>query len=307
MGDDSGQRTVPLGFSEVGQRVGMPERFALVQRLAEEGANQAVTAALTEIWKELEAHRDGATLVADVLESFGCYQMEVGGSGTRNVAPEQTPGSSLDAVPLWERCLSIRVDHLGVSHPDTLVVRYLLGAWYSNVGQHERAIRLLEDNLQSATGAAFEALQLSWLAISLRKAGRLEEARRCWDRVVESSGITRTNRARARANRGSLHATTGNIAAARDDYDRALEELEAELPDSANQLCQTARAYSRVLSDANDLMGAELAHQLQVVVCLRSGKAPEGRAHGRPQETAELMERTKAVWDRVTRAFSKVS
>ena len=306
MGNDSGQRTVPLKFSEVGQRLGLAERFASLQRLADQGAKQAVTAALTEIWKELETHRHAATLVADVLESLGCYQMEVGGSSTRNVASEQTPSSSLDAVTLWEQCLSIRGDHLGLSHPDTRFIRYLLGAWYSNAGQHERAIGLLEDNLQSPTDAAFEALQLSWLAISLRKAGRLEDARRCWDRVVDSSGISRTNRARARANRGSLHATTGNLAAARDDYDRALEELEAELPDSANQLCGTARAYSRVLSDANDLVGAELAHQLQVVVSLRCGKVPEGRAHARPKQTAELEERTKAVWDRVTDTFSKV-
>ena len=167
MADQPAQRVYPLGFDEIGSRLGMQERFALLAQLDAQGDPEPVSSTLVEICQELEARGNSEALVADVLEKLGEYHLGKEDPGRAGHVRADGADTALSGAALWEQCLAIRTDHLGASHSDTVFIRYLLGSWYANIGENERAVTLLEQNLEYWEDESSSRTQLSCLAMAL--------------------------------------------------------------------------------------------------------------------------------------------
>lgn len=275
MTDRSTQRTKPLHLEELGIRLGMPERFSAISEAAAQGERDKVATELSYIRDELEALGRPVQLVADVLEVLGEFCSE-----------DETP-------PVLEKCLKIRKSNLGPDHSDTVFVRHLLGSWYANIGRLDRAIDLLDD-LKDCKDVQGNGAQLSFLAISLRKKGRFEEALHCWNRLLESPDPVA--RARIIANRAGVYAAMGNISAARDDFESAIRELEPQLPETAQDLAGISYSYACALAEFHDFDEAERAYRLHVYVSLQNALIPLGRPYSRDSTSKSKLESKRPWW-----------
>ena len=224
-----------------------------------------------------------------------------------------------EALPLYQRSLSIREEQLGANHPDTATSLNNLAELYYYMGRYEEALPLFQRSLsireeQLGANHPDTATSLNNLAALCYSMGRYEEALPLYQRSLsireEQLGANHPDTANSLNNLAELYYYMGRYEEALPLYQRSLsiceEQLGANHPDTATTLNNLAGLYDsmgryeealplyqRSLSIREEQLGANHPDTATSF----NNLAGLYRSMGRYEEALPLYQRSLSIWE----------